>query len=345
MARPRKPPRIGRRPDRAGWWVFDGPVRFSTETENCQEAEAVLASYVAQRDSVGDQPCVNAILDARLAELKASGKARAAITPFYHAALKEHFGAIQPVQITPPLVQRYWTKRQDRPTSLREELLELRVALNWAHRQGWIPAPPYISAPGKRPPRERFLTRKQGKALLDAASSQHLRIFLLLAMTTGARRGAILGLTWDRVDLKRGLVDFTDPARYETKKRRTVVPIGRSVIDALKDARKFARTDHVVEYMGKPVKGVRTAFREAAKAAGMPWATPHILKHSVISWLAEDGFPAEDISDLTATNINTVRRVYRKFSPERLRDAASGLQKGLGFRPRGRKPVHSKSVK
>ena len=275
-----------------------------------------------------------------------AGKARASNTGYYHDALKSHFGPLQPAEITTPFVKQYWAKRKNTPTSLREELLELRVALTWAHRQGWIPMPPYIDVPNKRPPRERFLTREEAAKLIDAAKTLHFRLWLLLAMTTGHRKGAILGLTWDRVDLDRSLIDFTDPERYETRKRRTVAPVGPEIVAALRDALpwKHDNCPNVIQYHGKPVADIKHAFKDAAEAAGVPWATPHILKHSVISWMAEDGDDVETISDLTATHPNTVRRVYRKFSPDRLRTSAERLSKIASLRPQGRKPPSQEAV-
>ncbi|WP_167309522.1 hypothetical protein [Brevundimonas naejangsanensis] len=42
----------------------------------------------------------------------------------------------------------------------------------------------------------------------SAPRTKHLLLFTRLALYTGARSGAILGLTWDRVDLERGVIDY-----------------------------------------------------------------------------------------------------------------------------------------
>ena len=325
MARPRKPPRLARVRRRPNWYIRDSRDLISTGTEDRQEAERCLADWIAYKHAPPSDPTISAILDVRLADLKAAGKARAANTPYYHAELKRKFGPLRPGQLTPALVKEHCKEREAAPASLREELLELRVALNFAVRAGWIDRAPHIEVPNKRPPRDKFLTRRQVETLLFAAKPLHLRLFILIAITTGARAGAILGLAWDRVDMERGRIDFTDPERAETKKRRTVAPVGPEVIAALRDAQLFAKTPFVIEYMGKPVASIKTAFRKAASEAGLAWATPHVLKHSVISWLAEAGISVDRIADLTATNRATVLRIYRKFSPEYLRDEATFL--------------------
>jgi integrase len=87
---------------------------------------------------------------------------------------------------------------------------------------------------------------------------------------------------------------------------------------------------------------VRRAFRAAVARAGLPaWLGPHVLKHSVISWLAEAGFPADLIGDLTETDPRTVRRIYRKVRPDALRPLAAALASGL---PTGPAPVARTAV-
>ncbi len=98
----------------------------------------------------------------------------------------------------------------------------------------------------------------------------------------------------------------------------------------LSDARALARSDHVIEYAGRPLTDIKKSFRTAVGRAGLPaWLTPHVLKHSVISWLAEDGYTVDRISDMTDTDAVTVRRIYRKVKPEALEDMATSLAEGL----------------
>ena len=40
----------------------------------------------------------------------------------------------------------------------------------------------------------------------------------------------------------------------------------------------------------------RRVFKPAAKRAGVPWATPHKLRHGMASLMAEHGYGAADIA-------------------------------------------------
>ncbi|MDY5509477.1 tyrosine-type recombinase/integrase [Dysosmobacter sp.] len=57
---------------------------------------------------------------------------------------------------------------------------------------------------GENPKTVEPLTQEQAKALLDAVRDCKVYGFCLIALTTGLRRGEILGLMWEDIDLTRG---------------------------------------------------------------------------------------------------------------------------------------------
>ncbi|MBW7849693.1 MAG: site-specific integrase [Rhodospirillales bacterium] len=332
MPRPRQPARLCRIPGRPHWYIRDGRTVRSTGVEDQEAAECFLSLYLSRKSAPRRNATIGEILDARLKDLEAAEKPRAEVTKYYHHELKRTFGSLHPEDLNPALLKSHWARRKCAPGSLREELLELRTALRWGFRAGWVDRePPRIDVPAKRPPRERWLSREEVNRLMAAAKTPHLRLFTSIAVITGARSGAILGLTWDRVDLERGLVDFMDPKLRETKKRRTAIPISDALAGVLRQAKQYALTPFVIEYMGSPIASVKRAFRAAAEAAGLPEVSPHVLKHTAISRLAEQGVPVDLIADYTATTPQTVWRIYRKVNPDTLRPVASLAADGLDF--------------
>lgn len=247
------------------------------------------------------------------------GKVEPRIASF-HRAIRGFLGDYRPDQLSESLLRDYIASRP--LTSARREIEELRAAIPDDLRKCKFPLP----AP--RPPRETFISRDEAKSLLSHATAYHSKLFILIAMSTGQRAGAILGLTWDRVMWDSGVLDFRDPDKDENRKRRGVCPVDARVIKALREAREIAQTPYVIEYGGHKVECIKTAFRNAATAAKVK-CSPHILKHSVISWLAMDGHTAEAISDFTSTDVKTVRRIYRKIDPGYLQGLADDLGNGL----------------
>ena len=77
---------------------------------------------------------------------------------------------------------------------------------------------------------------------------------------------------------------------------------------------------------GKPVKRIDTASEKAAKRAGVR-CTAHILKHSAISYMAEQNFTVGQIAEFTETTSEVVERVYMKVNPKGLIAISEGMNK------------------
>lgn len=181
--------------------------------------------------------------------------------------------------------------------------------------------------PERPPPRDKRLTRAEARRFLDACDLPHVRLFVTLAITTAARMGAILDLTWDRIDLDRGLIHLNDPERRRTNKGRATVAMNQMARQALTEARQGSTTRHVVEWGGRKVTSVKKALRGAGARCGLPWVTAHVFRHSAATWMAEDGVPMAEIAQfLGHSDSRLTERVYARFSPSYLSKAAASLE-------------------
>lgn len=299
--------------------------RVSTRTGNRAAAERYRAKYEAGLGAPPDGPTIGDILLAYLRD-------RHSVVACYsrlveaHRPLAAHFGQLQPAHINRVLIGAY--RRDVSPGTRRRELGMLRAALGWAVRENWIKSFPYIPLPPKPAPKDRWLTRQEAESLINAATEHHIRLFLVLALYTAARKGAILELTWDRVDTDRRLIWFPQPGRQVSSKRRAVVPIGPNLGKALGQARELASTNWVIEWKGQPVASVKRAFATARRGAGLgPEVTIHTLRHTAATWMAQEGVEMRQISLLLGhTSTATTERVYAHWSPDYLRGAVAALE-------------------
>jgi integrase len=209
--------------------------------------------------------------------------------------------------------------------SIRREGGVLRAAFAWAVREKWIESPPHVELPPVPPPRDRWLTREEVARLIDGCATAHLRLFVILAYHTAARRGAILELTWDRVDLERGLIHYAAPGRRTTRKRRVTVPANAVALAALREAREAAISEHVIEFRGRPVVDVKTAFAGACRRGGIEECSPHILRHSAATHMIMAGVAVGEVARMLGDTVAMVERVYGKHSPDYLRRASDAL--------------------
>jgi len=201
------------------------------------------------------------------------------------------------------------------------------MVLKWAEKHKLIDAAPAIERPGKPKPRDKYLTRDQVAALQDAAQMPHVRLFVAVAYATAGRAGAVLGLTWDRCDFKRGKINLEDETILTPHKGRAVVPMTNTVRMELDRARRAAFSEYVIEWAGRRVASVKKGVAAAAKNAGLPRVSPHMLRHSAAVHMAEAGVPFEEIASyLGHTDVRLTRRIYARFSPDALRNAAAALE-------------------
>jgi integrase len=240
--------------------------------------------------------------------------------------LRPVFGHLRPDQITRALTRAYAAKEMRRGVgnaSIRRDLGVLSAIVRYNDKQ----SPAVIELPPAPPPKTHYLTREQYRALREAAQKiPHLHLFIWLAYRTGGRAGAILDLTWDRVDFTRGQIRLGDGA--SRVKGRATVPMGDDLAAVLHEAQKAALTDRVIEYGGKPVHSVKRAFKAAVERAQLPASTsPHVLRHSAAVHMAEAGVSMAEIGQFLGHTSSTVTfRVYARFSRDYLRRAAGALE-------------------
>lgn len=204
-------------------------------------------------------------------------------------------------------------------SSIVTELALLRACLRWRYKAD----APSIWLPPTSPARDHWLTKDQVRELLDATETPHIRLFIILGVTTGARASAILDLTWDRVDFEQGTINYKPAGRVQTNKRRVVVPMNANARDALSEAHRGRLSGHVVEYGGKPVGSVKKGVQRLSARTGIK-VSPHVLRHTCAVWMAQADVPMLKISEyLGHTSIQTTVTHYARYSPSFMRDASA----------------------
>lgn len=208
--------------------------------------------------------------------------------------------------------------------TVRRELVVLRAAMMMAWKQGELRDRPYIGLPPAPPGRQRWLTSEEAAALLDAAAPR-ARLLILLALMTGARLGALLELTWDRVDLRRCVIDFRAPhPRAQRRKRRAVVPIAEPLLDLLAAAKRQDESGGRVVRLGEWT--AERLVRDAGERAGLGRVTPHVLRHTAATWMLGNSVDLVGASRMLGHSSTLItEQIYAHLVVEALRPAAETL--------------------
>jgi len=122
--------------------------------------------------------------------------------------------------------------------TVRRELSVLSSALTHAIKYRRLTSAPKVYKPIGSENRTRFLNKTEIQALLANCVAPHVKLFVVLAINTGARRGALLELKWDQVDLVSRILYLNPNGREQTKKFRSIVPINDPLYEALVATKK-----------------------------------------------------------------------------------------------------------
>lgn len=190
------------------------------------------------------------------------------------------------------LIKKYklWRREKVKPATVNRELSLLSHLCTKAIAWGHLAEHPMKGGKVKKLPgetmRERILTPEEEARLL-AEDSPRLRPLLILALETGMRRGEILALTWDRVDLRQGeiLLTQTKNGRF---RRASLTDRAMEILRALSPGAGatglvFTRAN------GKPMRDIREGFAGAKERAKVTGIRFHDLRHTFAIRLATSG--------------------------------------------------------
>ena len=145
---------------------------------------------------------------------------------------------------------------------------------------------------------------EQEKRLL-ACCNPLLRPIVVTALHTGMRKGEILDLTWNRVDLENGVLAVADSKSGDGRK----IPMNRLLTDTLgaltiRSEYVFSRED------GIQVRSIRTAFANALRRAGIADLRFHDLRHTFATRLVVAGADLRTVQDLLGHKTITMTMRY-----------------------------------
>jgi integrase len=316
-----------------GFTVQDGKrqVRRFKATWTKGDAQRELDRY--QRETAAGLP--HAVLTLgeaveRYLKLKARKKSLA-LDEAHLGLFKEAFGADTPLANVTAARISTWkaerlaaicpqTKQPYSAAAVNRPLAAVRHLLRLAHEE-WqvIDAVPRIKLEREPQGKLRWLTQEEISALLAAchqSRNPELHTAVVLAINTALRRAELLGLTWDRVDLSRGVI------RLEVTKsgERREVPLNAD------SYRSLVSLEPKVSGRVSRTRSIRIAFENAVSTAKLEEVTFHTLRHTFASWAAMKGVSLKELQELLGHHSLTMTMRYAHLSPEHLRSAVARLE-------------------
>lgn len=310
------------------YWTDASGRRRRYQLSACtrEEAESEARDVFLRESSSGQGARVTDLWEAYRSELDGRPMATHMVATGKHVL--PHFGHLRPDQISVEDCRTYVATKRERlgDGTIWTQLGHLRTVMSWAVKRRLIEHAPHIERPSQPAPRERRLINTEITRLLATPCEPHIRLAVILMLTTAARVRAVLELTWDRVDFDRGLIHLRRPD-FTTRKGRATPPMNDSARGALLAAREAALTPYVIEWAGKPVGSIKKGFAALVKRAGLDDVSPHVLRHTAACRMAEAGVPMDEIAQyLGHSSTRITAQVYARYSPDHLRKAARALE-------------------
>jgi integrase len=185
---------------------------------------------------------------------------------------------------------------------------------------GWLDDNPMrkVKKPSEPRGRVRFLSDAEQDKLLAVcrdSSCSYLYPVVVLALSTGMRRGEVLGLRWEDVDFKRGMIVL-----HETKNgERRSVPIVNHAAEELQKLAKVRRIDTNLVFPAglrgnkdKPFE-LKKAWAVAVKQAELEDFRFHDLRHTAASRLAMNGASLAEIAEILGHKTLQMVQRYAHF--------------------------------
>lgn len=197
--------------------------------------------------------------------------------------------------------------------------MALQSAIRFAKQKrllprGWISPFQDIPQHKENPGKVRFLTLDEEQRLMDAARLQSwvlLPLLIRLAIVTGLRRGALLGLRWGDVALDNDSPTITVDRTKNGDSH--VSPITPDLVQEFKRMKRIRAQDDDLIFSGKhcnQAHDFRHGFSEACKMAHLDGVTFHTLRHTSCSRLAQAGVDILAIAEHAGHRSLTMTRRY-----------------------------------
>jgi len=237
--------------------------------------------------------------------------------------LKGSFGGRYLYEINQQMVEKFKADRMKEvsPARVNRNLACLKCMFNRAIEWGKAKENPVkkIKMLKENNKRLRYLEKEECGRLI-AACLPHQQPIVITALNTGMRRGEILSLKWENVDLVRGIIYVLDTKNGEKRE----IPINRKLKEAL------SAIEHNGQYVfsktsGMSYKDIRNGFNVALQTCGIENFRFHDLRHTFASHLVMAGIDLNTVRELLGHKSLAMTLRYSHLSPEHKRKAVEVL--------------------
>ena len=240
--------------------------------------------------------------------------------------------------------------------TIRHHYCTLANIFSYALKQEFILKNPMdkVDCPKLTKKRVEALTAEQARQFFSYVDESPIdfRCMLNLLITTGIRRGELMGLQWGDIDLDRCVISVNRNVTYTPASGIVVstpktdcgfrqIPLMPSVADVLKEYRnsmnEWQQRDYVFPKGGNPAlardpNSITRRVKNFMRSHSLPDMSPHDLRHTCATLLLSNGADIKSVSEILGhTDASTTLNFYVRSDLQQMKAATDKFANAFGL--------------
>ena len=255
------------------------------------------------------------------------------------------FADMQICDIKTAIIQKWLNDRKELGKATLKKMLDLlKQILDYAVAEKVIkenPSSKLIVIPSDKVETREALTLEQVKGILNNISNlrDDDRRLMALLLLTGCRRGEVLGLRWEDIDVTSGMIHVQRNVTYvknqpsvgtpKTEKGKRFIPLDAQLLSFLTPVQT---TGYIIGGGDMPISRMsfRRQWERIEKNVNLHRATSHVFRHSYLTMLAGTGVDVKTLQTIGGhADIQTTMNRYVHPVASNIVDAGSRMNKLL----------------
>jgi len=263
------------------------------------------------------------LLAALVQEYQLQGRKSTPETVYRIRVILRHLGDKAVSAITPSLLRQYAKARIAEGRSgatVNREFAALRRAMNLAYQDGTLERVPKFPVMRETGIRQGTYTREEFERIVGKLAP-HLKAVAWFGYLTGRRRGELLQIRWEDVNLEEGFITIrANTTKTGQPDRLPVTEELMAVIQAMPRSGEW-----LFMYRGQRLKHFQKGWRRATRQAGLPGKLFHDLRRTVATDLINAGVSQKTAMAITGHKTTAVFLRYQIVRQDEVKSALDKL--------------------
>ena len=215
--------------------------------------------------------------------------------------------------------------------TVNRELQALRASMNTAVSWKFIEINPFskmkqLNIPEQQP---KYFSKIDFQKLIFMINENWLKEIIVFAVLTGMRRGEILNLRWQDIDLQQKTIHIQSNPTFRTKQgKHRVIPMNEIVFNLLTGRKVNSSCEYTFHLDGRKInddyvtKKLKRYIRDSHLDGRLHF---HSLRHTFATWLVQGGVNIYEVQKLLGHSSVKVTEVYSHLAASELHGAVNKI--------------------